>query len=137
MLGFLAAPFFGQSTTSDWLFAPIAVLIMLPFGVNFPRGIARKISAFTRDCYLRVGPGGVAIRIPRYKFFGRFHIAEYAFAWNQIENVRGVIYSLGYRKLEINLRDGTSLELQSWLFAESLPKIVDRLLAIQAANAAR
>jgi hypothetical protein len=112
-----------------------AVLLLL-FGLNFPSGIGRMISAFAKNCYLRAGPEGIEARIPEYKLFGRFHILEYFIGWPEVESIVDFTRSLNLIKathqLRIHRRDGTVLGLDSYLFSENILTIQQRLLAIQA-----
>lgn len=118
------------------IFLAVAAFVLL-FALHVPGGIGRMISSSAKGCYLRAGHEGIDAQIPRYKLFGRFAVVRYFITWNKVAEIVNFTYRLNgiptTRELQIRLRDGTCLAIASWLFAEDIPVIQQRLLAVQAA----
>ncbi len=97
-------------------------------------GAGRIVSAFSQDCYFRAGPEGIAFRIPRQGWFGRFKLTEYAFRWNEIKQLMHFTHSINLipvsRELQVHLFDGKPVIVPRYCFRASVKKVQGKLLAI-------
>lgn len=98
-------------------------------------GIGRLVAAFSSECFFRAGPGGIAIRLPKIRWFGHFRIVEYRFAWPEISRlvhftrkVNGIPMS---RELRFELVNGKRLSIERYMFSASIKTIQKELLSIQ------
>jgi hypothetical protein len=99
-------------------------------------GLGRVISAFARDCYFRAGPDGIAIRLPKQTWWGRFRMTEYRFRWEEIKQLVPITNRLNLipvsRELQIVPLEGETVSIQRHFFSASVKEIQQRLLAIRA-----
>ena len=102
----------------DTLMLLLPVATMLLFALHFPGGIGRMLSAFAQDCYLRAGPGGVFVRMPRQKIYGRYRVLYWHLEWPQIANIVDYTYRVNgipmSRELQIRLQDRSRLAIPSY-----------------------
>ena len=99
-------------------------------------GVARKVTAFARSCYQRAGADGVAVRLPKMGWFGRFRIVEHAFRWEEIEQMFPLTRSLNLipvaRELHIRVIGGTEVVVERFYFQASVKWILEELNRIRA-----
>ncbi len=99
-------------------------------------GVGRVISAFMRDCYFRAGVEGMAIRVPKQGWFGRFKMMEYPYKWEEIEKLTPVTNSVNFipisSELKIRLYGGKEITIERYYFSSSAKRIYAELLAILA-----
>jgi len=99
-------------------------------------GVGRMVSAFARSCYLRAGADGVAVRLPKMGWFGRFRMEEHAFRWEEIERVFPLTRSLNMipvaRELHIRVIGGTEVVVERFYFQASVKRILEELKRIRA-----
>ena len=97
-------------------------------------GLGRVISAFARDCYFRAGLEGVAIRVPKVGWFGRFKMMEYQYKWEEIEKLTPVTNSINFipigSELKIRLYGGKEITIERSYFSSSVKRICAELLAM-------
>ena len=97
----------------------------------FSGGIARVGCAFARNCYLRADAQGMALRLPELGWFGRYRMRELSLPWRDVaqlidftSRVSGIATS---RKLRVRLRNGSTIKLPRYFFAQPISFIEDRL----------
>jgi hypothetical protein len=99
-------------------------------------GVGRMVSAFARDCYFRAGPEGIAIRLPKQGWFGRFRLTEYRFRWDEIKQLVHFTHRVNLipvsRELRIEPQTGKTVSIPRHYFSASVKAIQQQLLAIQA-----
>jgi hypothetical protein len=99
-------------------------------------GVGRMISAFARGCYFRAGSEGMAVRLPKLGWFGRFKVIEHAFRWEEIEQLIYFTRSLNMipvaRELHIRLYGGTEVTIERFYFSASVKRLLEELNAIRA-----
>jgi hypothetical protein len=99
-------------------------------------GVGRIISAFAEDCYFRAGPEGIAFRLPRQGWFGRFRLTEYAFRWNEIKQLLHFTHSVNLipvsRELQVHLYEGKLIIVQRFYFKASAKRLQEQILTIAA-----
>jgi len=98
-------------------------------------GIGRIVAAFRSDCYLRAGADGIAVRMPRQRWFGWFRIVEYALEWSEIKQIVHWTYRVNFipltTELHIYLNDGSKIEIARKYFSKSPKRLQEELLAIR------
>jgi hypothetical protein len=94
------------------------------------------VCAFARGCYFRAGAEGMAVRLPKQGWFGRFKLIEHAFKWEEIEQLTSFTRSLNMipvaRELHIRLYGGTEVTIERFYFSASIKRLQEELLAIRA-----
>ena len=99
-------------------------------------GVGRIICAFFRDCYFRAGPGGIAIRIPKQGWFGRFRLIEHRYRWEEIEQLVHFTRSLNLipvaRELHIYLHGGKKVIIERFYFSASIKRLQGELQKMRA-----
>jgi|HubBroStandDraft_5_1064220.scaffolds.fasta_scaffold127219_2 hypothetical protein len=126
--------FFAFGDGSDRFVMLFMVAPLLLFALHVPGGIGRLISASAKNCYLKAGPAGIAAQIPQYKLFGRFNISSYFVPWSDVTKIHDYTFRVNgiptSHQLQIHLRNHKVLSLDSFLFAETIHDIQQRLLRI-------
>jgi len=120
---------------SWWMF--VVGLAIALVALNFVAGgVGRIVSAFSKECYFRGGPDGIAIRIPKRGWFGRFRLTEYRFKWSEIKQLvhfthrfNGIPVST---ELRIDLVDGKTVAIERFNFSASAKNLQEQLLTIGA-----
>ena len=116
-----------------WMFVVGLVFAFAAFSF-ITGGVGRIISAFAKDCYFRAGPEGMAFRLPRQGWFGRYRLTEYAFRWNEIKQLMHFTHSLNLipvsRELQVHLFEGKPIIVQRYYFKASVKSLQERLLTI-------
>ena len=99
-------------------------------------GVGRMVCTFARGCYFRAGAEGMAVRLPKQGWFGRFKVIEYAFKWEEIEQLTSFTRSLNLipvaRELHIRLYGGTEVTIERFYFSASIKRLQGELLALRA-----
>lgn len=99
-------------------------------------GVGRMVSAFPRGYYFRAGVEGMAIRLPRQGWFGRFRIMEYQYRWEEIEQLIHFTRSVNMipvaRELHIRLYGGKEILIERFYFSASIKRLREELLRIKA-----
>lgn len=99
-------------------------------------GVGRIVSAFMRDCSFRAGAEGMAVRLPKQGWFGRFRLVDYQFKWEEIESLIYFTRSLNLipvaRELHIRLYGGKEVTIERFYFSASMKRLQARLLEIKA-----
>jgi len=118
-----------------WMFFVGLVLAFVAFAF-VSGGVGRMVSAFARRCYFRAGPQGVAIRLPKQGWFGRFRLTEYNIRWNEIQQLvhfthrhNGIPVA---RELRIQLSGGKTVIIERFYFSASVMSLQEQLLTIGA-----
>jgi hypothetical protein len=118
-----------------WLIALIPVVFSLIGAAAASSGIGRMVSAFARNCYLRGGPEGVAVRIPVRGWFGRFRVMTFYFGWHEIDKLIEVTHRINgiptNHELRIRLRNGQRLDIERCCFSLNSAVIQSVLLGLQ------
>ena len=118
-----------------WLFVVGLVMAVAAF-CFVTGGVGRIISAFAEDCYFRAGPEGIAFRLPRQGWFGRFRLTEYAFRWNEIKQLLHFTHSVNLipvsRELQVHLYEGKLIIVQRFYFKASAKRLQEQILTIAA-----
>jgi len=100
-------------------------------------GVGRVVSAFSRNCYLRAGPEGMAFRMPVLGWFGRYRLTERSFRWDEIEQLLHFTHEVNAipvaTELRIHLRGGAIVEIERYWFSANTRTIQERLSALSAA----
>ena len=116
-----------------WMFVVGLVLAFVAFSF-IAGGVGRIISAFAQDCYFRAGAEGIAFRIPKQGWFGRFKLTEYAFRWNEIKQLMHFTHSINLipvsRELQVHLPEGKPVIVPRFYFKASVKRLQEQLLAI-------
>ncbi len=119
-----------------WLFAAIAAFFLFIGLVIFSSGVGRIASAFARNCYLRAGPQGTALRLPVQGWFGRFRVREIQLRWSEIGELVHFTYRINgiptSRELRIRPRTGALIKIPRYVFSDSSDALQDRLHQIMA-----
>lgn len=130
---FLHGPPPSSADPPIWLIALIPVFFGLIGAVAAASGIGRIASAFCRNCYLRGGPGGIAVRLPVRGWFGRFRVKTFAFGWDEIDKLIEFTHRINgipsSHELRILLRNGRRLDIERCYFSLSSAALQERLLA--------
>ena len=99
-------------------------------------GVGRIISAFMRDCYFRAGTEGMAIRVPKQGWFGRFKVMEYPYKWEEVERIINITRSVNFIPIgsELNIRvyGGKEITIERYYFSSSAKKLCADFLAARA-----
>ena len=99
-------------------------------------GVGRMVCAFARGCYFRAGTEGMAVRLPKQGWFGRFKLIELAFKWEEIEQLTNFTRSLNLipvaRELHIRLYGGTEVTIERFYFSASIKSLLEELNSIRA-----
>ena len=99
-------------------------------------GVGRMVSAFARGCYFRAGAEGMAVRLPKQGWFGRFKLTEHAFRWEEIEQLTCLTRSFNMipvaRELHIRLYGGTEVTIERFYFSASIKRLQGELMSVRA-----
>jgi hypothetical protein len=99
-------------------------------------GLVWMAGGFARGCYLKAGPDGMAVRFPKHKWFGLFHVAEYQFRWDEIEEMIHFTRKVNQipigRELHIRLYGGKQVVIERCYFSASVRSILDHLSELRA-----
>jgi len=99
-------------------------------------GVGRVISAFVRDCFFRAGLEGMAIRLPKQGWFGRFKVMEYPYKWEEVERITPITRSINFIPIgsELNIRvfGGKEITIERYYFSSSAKKLSADFLAVRA-----
>jgi hypothetical protein len=99
-------------------------------------GLGRVVSAFARGCYFRAGPDGLAIRLPKNRWFGLYRIVEHRLQWHQIKRMIYVIHRHNLipmaRELQIETYSGETVAVERHFFSDNIKTIQQKLLHVQA-----
>ena len=124
----------GKGGEQWWMMLVGAVLAFAGLAL-LSGGVGRIVSAFA-DGYFRAGAEGVAVRLPRQGWFGRFKLVEYQYRWNEIEkfiyfthSVNGIPMS---RELRIRLYGGKEARFERFYFSASVKRLATELSALAA-----
>lgn len=114
----------------------VASAVCSLFGLlTLPKGVGLVCSAFARNCHLRAGLDGIAVRYPVQGWLGLYHVRAFQFAWDAIEKpVHHTVRILGIpvgHELRIENRKGGRLRIERHYFSESGATIQRRLLEIR------
>jgi hypothetical protein len=116
-----------------WLLALIPVFFSLIGAAAVSSGMGRILSAFARNCYLRGGPDGIAVRMPVRGWFGRFRVMTFKFEWSEIDKLIEFTHRINgipsSHELRIRLRNGRRLDIERCYFSVSSAAIQGLLLA--------
>jgi hypothetical protein len=119
-----------------WLIDMVVLLFVLLATLGLSSGVGRMLSAFSRKCFFRAGRDGIAIRLPRQGWFGRFHLAEYRLKWSEVDRLVHFTYKTNgittATELRIYTREGTMIRVQRMYFSASAMGLQSHLLTIQA-----
>lgn len=100
-------------------------------------GLGRLLSALAHDCYFRAGPEGIAIRVPRNGWCGRYRIVEYRFDWDEIKRMVNFTQRLNFipvaKELRIERYTGNTIAIERHFFSPGVKAIQERLNSIQSA----
>lgn len=118
-----------------WMYLVGAALAFGAF-VLVSGGIGRMVGAFARDCYFRAGPGGLAIRLPKNGWFGRFRVVEYRLRWPEINGLVHFTHRVNLipvsTELRIELVSGATIVVERHFFGDSIKAIQQRLMTLHA-----
>jgi hypothetical protein len=99
-------------------------------------GVGRIVSAFASGCYFKAGDEGLAVRLPKQGWFGRFRIVEYQFKWEEIESLYPLTRSINLipiaRELHIRLFGGRDITIERFYFSTSSKQLCEMLLKMRA-----
>jgi len=99
-------------------------------------GVGRMVSAFARDCYFRAGADGVAIRLPKQGWFGRFAMTGHRHKWDEIEQIVHFTHRINFipvsRELRIRLYGGREIAIARFYFSDSVKSVQGKLAEIRA-----
>ncbi len=133
--GEVGAPRAAGDVPPWWMFLVGLVLAFVAFSF-IAGGVGRLVSAFARPCFFRARPWGIAIRLPKQGWFGRFRMTEYHFQWYEIEQLVHFTHRLNLipvsTELRVRLHGGKTVIIERFYFAASARKLQERLLAIAA-----
>jgi hypothetical protein len=119
-----------------WLIYMGVLLFVLLATLGLSSGVGRIISAGSRECFFRAGRDGIAIRMPRQGWFGRFHLAHYRLKWSEVERLVHFTYKTNgiptATELRIYTRAGAMIRVERMYFSASVMGLQQQLLAIQA-----
>jgi hypothetical protein len=119
-----------------WLLALLAALFILVGLAILSGGVGRICSAFARNCHLRAGPGGIALRLPVQGWFGRYRVRDFALRWDEIGELVHFTYRINgiptSRELRIRPRTGALIKIPRYMFSDSSDALQDRLHEIMA-----
>jgi hypothetical protein len=119
-----------------WYFFAFGLVLLFCCVYIFAGGVGRIRSAFAENCYFRAGTDGIAIRLPKPGWFGRFQIIEYNIKWSEIKELVHFTYRVNLipvtRELRIFLNDGKKITIDRKYFSASVKKLQEQLLTIQA-----
>ncbi|MGO8757720.1 MAG: hypothetical protein ACLQG3_06310 [Terracidiphilus sp.] len=117
----------------------VVVGAALAFGgfALFSGGLGRMVSAFARNCSFMAGPEGIAIRVPKQGWFGRFRVVETRVPWNQIGQIVRFVQRVNLipvsSELRVHLKTGARIDIPRHYFRDSVKTIQQKLAAIAAA----
>jgi hypothetical protein len=117
-----------------WMYFVGAALVLGGLAL-FTSGLGRMLSGFERNCFFMAGPEGIALRMPKQGWFGRFRLVEYDLKWNQIAGFvryihRAHLIPVG-SDLRIELKAGGRVVIARHYFRDSVKEIQQRLVTIQ------
>jgi len=102
----------------------------------FSGGLGRMVSALARPCYFMAGPEGIAIRVPKQGWFGRFRVIEYNLPWDEIRQIVRFTHRVHLipvaTELRIELHAGSAVTVERHYFSASVKQIQEELLTIRA-----
>ena len=118
-----------------WMYFVGLVLAVTALGF-VTGGLGRIVCAFMKECYFQAGPGGIAIRIPKQGWFGRFKLIEYLFKWEEIEQLIYFTRSMNLipvaRELHIRLYGGKEITIERFYFKAPIKRLQGELQEIRA-----
>lgn len=118
-----------------WFFCVGIALLVTAIGF-ITGGVGRMVSAFASDCYFRAGIEGMAVRLPRQGWFGRFRMTEYQFRWDEIEQLTNVTRRVNLipvaHELHIRVYGGTEVIIERYYFSDSIKNVLNKLSELQA-----
>jgi hypothetical protein len=118
-----------------WWFYILGALLTFGGIALLTGGVGRIVSGFARNCYFRAGPEGLAVRLPKYFWFGRYQIIEYRFAWSQIKGLVHFTRRLNFIpfgwELHIEPQSGKMVSIERHFFTDSIKTVQKRLLSIE------
>lgn len=119
-----------------WMFVVGAAFAFSGFAL-FSGGLGRMVSAFAPNCFFMAGPEGIAIRLPKQGWFGRFRIVEYRVRWSEIGQIVRFVHRVNLipvaSELRIYLASGTRIDIERHYFRLSVKAIQHELAAIASA----
>jgi hypothetical protein len=119
-----------------WLIYIVVLLFVFLATLGLTSGVGRMISACSRDCFFRAGRDGIAIRMPRQGWFGRFHLADYRLKWSDVDRLVHFTYKTNgiptATELRIYTRAGTMIRVERMYFSASVMGLQSQLREIQA-----
>lgn len=124
-----------------WLGAAIGAVFALVGTVIFTGGVGRLRCAFARDCHVRAGAAGIALRFPVLGWFGRYRLREARLAWTDIRDLVDFTYRINgiatAHELRIKTSRGETIRIPRYYFSDSAAVVQERLLAILRGAAGR
>ncbi|MGA2570279.1 MAG: hypothetical protein ABSF23_07135 [Terracidiphilus sp.] len=118
-----------------WMYGVGAALAFGGFAL-ISGGLGRMVSAFARECYFMAGPDGIAIRVPKQGWFGRFRVMEYRVRWNEISQIVRFVQRVNLipvsSELQIHLETGNRIGIARHYFRDGVKAIQQKLAAIAA-----
>jgi hypothetical protein len=119
----------------EWWMYIVGAALGLGGVALFTSGLGRMLSGLARNCFFMAGPEGIALRMPKQGWFGRFRVVEYDLKWDQIAQFvryihRAHLIPVG-SDLRIELKVGGRVVIARHYFRDSVMEIQQRLLAMQ------
>ena len=118
-----------------WMFVVGLAFSFAAFSI-LTGGVGRVISAFVRDCYFRAGLEGLAIRVPKQGWFGRFKVMEYPYKWEEVERIINITRRVNFipvgSELNIRVYGEKEITIERYYFSSSAKKLCADFLAVRA-----
>jgi len=96
----------------------VGIFFMLFVLAVIGSAVGRIVSAFSRGCYFRAGNNGIAIRMPKRGWFGRFRLVEYNVPWSDVKNLVHFTYRIN------GIPSSTELRIERY---SGKPVVVERI----------
>jgi len=118
-----------------WMYAVCAALIAGALCL-ITGGVGRIVSSFADDCYFCAGLEGIAVRLPRQGWFGRFRLTEYRIHWDEIRQLVCTTHRVNMipvgRELRIVRNEGKPITIERHFFTTDVREIQGKLMTIRA-----
>lgn len=109
-------PFFIAHEGASWALLALALMPLALGWATLAAGVRRLRAALEKDCFLRAGPAGLALRLPGL---------EYSFTWDEVESLSWSLDG-GDKTLVIRARGG-ALEVDGSYFREPVKDILENV----------